>query len=563
MNKTVIININGIVFHIEEDAYEILRNYMISIKKHFAHTEGNAEIVADIENRIAEMFNERISSGVKEVITQQDVDEVCKQMGRVEDFYKDAENDPNEYNTTGNAYGSAYATASKKLMRDPDDKVFGGVCAGLGHYLDMEPRWVRLIMLFVFLAGGTGLLLYIILWIVMPEAKTRADRMAMRGEEPNLQNFKRSFDEERESGTNHKSSYATSGSTDNFFELLSSIGIVLLKILGGFLLFVFGITLVSLLVGLFAAFLVERHSLGNFPLAYVEPKWFYIIAIASFFMLAIPFLALTLLTIRVLFDKKPVSSYISYALLILWIVSSAAVIAIGIHTGRDFQEEASVVEEYSIEASPSYVLEINDTGGFALLDGNTSIGTDEDGWTTFDNNSESVEGGLKKVTSRKVRVRKNWLYRPIAHIYIEKGNSNSSPSIMQEFTAKGETVARAAERAGKLSYQAQQEGEKLVLDRNIYIPSGELLRDQRGKVVLRFPIGTVLLLSRAFERQVESLPTYQCRKNHGEEYSGYTEWVMTEDGLKCSKESMPAARKETINEDSVMVETETIEIQPQ
>src|SRR3546814_7902468 len=89
-------------------------------------------------------------------------------------------------------------SGERKLMRDPDDKVFGGVCSGLGHYFGIEARWVRLILVLLFIFGGTGLLLYIILWIVMPLARTRADRMAMRGEAPNLQNFKRSFQEEME-----------------------------------------------------------------------------------------------------------------------------------------------------------------------------------------------------------------------------------------------------------------------------------------------------------------------------------------------------------------------------
>src|SRR3546814_20612939 len=89
-------------------------------------------------------------------------------------------------------------SGERKLMRDPDDKVFGGVCSGLGHYFGIEARWVRLILVLLFIFGGTGLLLYIILWIVMPLARTRADRMAMLGEAPNLQNLTRRFQEEME-----------------------------------------------------------------------------------------------------------------------------------------------------------------------------------------------------------------------------------------------------------------------------------------------------------------------------------------------------------------------------
>src|SRR5690606_31992303 len=123
MNRTIIININGIVFHIEEDAYEVLRSYMIAIKKHFGHTADSHEIVGDIENRIAEMFNERIVQGKKEVITMQDVEEVIAQMGSVDDF----ETEETESAFTDNPHEMPPASGARKLMRDPDDKVFGGV----------------------------------------------------------------------------------------------------------------------------------------------------------------------------------------------------------------------------------------------------------------------------------------------------------------------------------------------------------------------------------------------------------------------------------------------------
>src|SRR5690606_15001958 len=170
MNRTIIININGIVFHIEEDAYDVLRSYMIEVKRHFGNTADSHEIVGDIENRIAEMFNDRIVQGKKEVITMQDVNDVIAQMGRVSDF--ETEGSEEAY-TTDEGFDFGPSTGERKLMRDPDDKVFGGVCSGLGHYFGIEARWVRLILALLFIFGGTGLLLYIILWIVMPLARTR------------------------------------------------------------------------------------------------------------------------------------------------------------------------------------------------------------------------------------------------------------------------------------------------------------------------------------------------------------------------------------------------------
>ncbi len=199
MNKTIIININSIVFHIEEDAYEVLRRYMIEIKKHFGRTPDSGEILQDIENRIAEMFSERIQLGKKEVISMTDVEEVIAQMGRVSDF-ENAEDlsgeNHEEHTQVKEEKHSPYG--HKKMMRDPDDRIIGGVCSGLGYYLGIEVKWVRILFVLFFLFGGSGVLLYIVLWAFMPVASSRADRMAMRGEEPTLQNFKKSFEDEIE-----------------------------------------------------------------------------------------------------------------------------------------------------------------------------------------------------------------------------------------------------------------------------------------------------------------------------------------------------------------------------
>ncbi len=186
MNKTIIININGIVFHIEEDAYEVLRSYMTEVKRHFAYSPDSEEIVTDIENRLAEMFNERLAADQKQVIVLADVQFVTGTMGNVNEFDIDDEDD------------DRFSKSGRKLFRDEDDKILGGVCAGLGHYFSVEPRWIRLLAIIFIFIGGIGLPVYIILWIIMPAAVTRADKMAMKGEPINIQNFKRNFDEEVE-----------------------------------------------------------------------------------------------------------------------------------------------------------------------------------------------------------------------------------------------------------------------------------------------------------------------------------------------------------------------------
>lgn len=179
------------VFHIEEDAYEVLKNYMTDVKRHFSTSADSLEITTDIENRIAEMFNEILARDAKQVIVEADVKEVTEQMGSVQDF-ETAETDAKS--AGGNPF--EYNTERRRLFRDPDDHLVSGVCAGIANYFDINPAWVRLAFVISTFFAAMGLVIYVILWMVVPKAITRADRMAMKGEKQDLKGFKKNFEEE-------------------------------------------------------------------------------------------------------------------------------------------------------------------------------------------------------------------------------------------------------------------------------------------------------------------------------------------------------------------------------
>lgn len=179
MKKTYTINISGSVFHIEEDAYEQLNNYIARLKHHFGNDSEGNEIVADIESRIAEIFNAK-KSAENEVITMAWVDEVIETMGNPEVIQ-------DEVNETA----GAAKKNKKRLYRDPDRKVIAGVCGGLAAYFNMDPVVVRLIMVLLFILNGLGLIIYVILWIAVPVAQTTAQRLEMYGEEVNIENIEK------------------------------------------------------------------------------------------------------------------------------------------------------------------------------------------------------------------------------------------------------------------------------------------------------------------------------------------------------------------------------------
>ncbi len=195
MKKNISINISGIIFHIEEDGYETLRKYLDSINKYFGSFEDSSEILSDIESRIAEIFLSRLNEG-KQVITSEDVQFLMTTMGGVNDFKAAEEqettasqpegNQQKQSNTSGASQTGS--TSSKKLFRDHNRKILGGVCAGLGHYFNIDPVWPRLLFALLVLGSYGGLfLVYIILWIVLPASSELED-------EPSVKKMYRSSD---------------------------------------------------------------------------------------------------------------------------------------------------------------------------------------------------------------------------------------------------------------------------------------------------------------------------------------------------------------------------------
>ena len=191
MKKTFTINISGTVFHIEEDAYEVLQRYLVNLKNHFGTSEEGKEILADIESRIAEIFIEK-SESKQAVVTIEMVNEAIAIMGSPEDF-----NDEEEIESEEQAQATEEAKRKRRLYRDPDHRVIGGVCGGMGAYFNMDPVVLRIIFAVLFFATfPAGLIAYIVLWIAVPKAKNTAQRLEMRGQEATVKNIEKSIKEE-------------------------------------------------------------------------------------------------------------------------------------------------------------------------------------------------------------------------------------------------------------------------------------------------------------------------------------------------------------------------------
>lgn len=186
MKITVSINLGGYSFNIDEDAYAELKRYLKNLEFHFAAEESSSEILSDIEARMAELFKARLST-YKQVITIEDVIDVMSVLGSPEDI------SDNE----GTSFNEKFANPGyHRMYRDPDHRIIGGVCAGIGAYWSVEPWIIRIIFIILAMAGGLGILVYLILYIVLPEAKTTAQKIEMKGEPVNIKNITNSVKEE-------------------------------------------------------------------------------------------------------------------------------------------------------------------------------------------------------------------------------------------------------------------------------------------------------------------------------------------------------------------------------
>ncbi|UIR55606.1 PspC domain-containing protein [Sphingobacterium sp. SRCM116780] len=539
MNKTIIININSIVFHIEEDAYDVLRNYMIDIKKHFGNSEDSKEILDDIENRIAEMFTEKIQLGIKEVLNMEDVNAVIAQMGSVSDFEINDSDQPYGDQKSTNSYNNI--RAEKKLMRDPEDKVISGVCSGLGHYFGVESRWVRLLFVLFVILFGSGFLVYIILWIVMPIAITRADRMEMRGESPNIQNFKRSFEEElsglRENFSGAGSSFnkGVTSAGNAFGEILKIVA----KVIGLLVAFAIGTSLIGLLIALvfFSLGIAGITDQGVIePLALIDPTQAPWALIAAFLAIAIPFAGLFYLIIRLLFNKRPMNNYLTTSLFLVWLVSLGGIIYYTGSVAKDFKEESKIVEEKTLERRSVYRITERDVR-VIKLNGNDSR-------TNLKINGTNLSDYLQD----NIRIR------------FERIDSTQMPYIKYEYSAKGANYNIATKRASAINYKAVQDSANIIFDSHFKLGEKELYRDQEVNVTIYLPVGSKVILHRELERHYADISYYECFDRYGNHDLKETEWLMTNLGLKCAlpevkevdEEEVPATDTTIIKRDTII-----------
>ena len=583
MKKNISINISGIIFHIEEDGYERLKNYLESINQYFSTYEDSKEITEDIEGRIAEIFLSKLRDG-QQVVTSEDVDHLISTMGSVKDFEAIEEEEDtaaakSEAKKKNKEKAKTETSGGKKLYRDQKRRLLGGVAAGIANYFGIDPLWVRL-MLFIlalnlffdifFVGGtviiayiicwiiipesetldddeqvkkmyrdaddkvlggvasglakyfgtditlirilflisiffaGTGLLLYIILWIITPEAKSITEKMQMEGEPVTLSNIessvKRSLNAEGEEEENLLVKILLFP-----FRLISTVFSGLSTALGPFMLFlveairifagvVITIVGVSMIFALLAAaavvFGITAGSgyvwTADFPIEMLSEIVSPIARIFAFLAAFIPALALTFLGLTIILKRKVVHASVGWAMFALWIISLVGGAFTIPSIVKNFVREGSYKETVSYDfGNKTAILDINEVG------------------------LDDYEG--VKLTLR--------------------GHSDSTFKLVKTFESQGSTRQEAIQNAKMVSYSIDREDSILRFDSNVQFKEDAKFRGQELRMMLYIPYGQPFLMEDGLSNiiwntiHMHGYRVYQMEDNT---------WMFFEkEGLKC------------------------------
>lgn len=477
MNKTVNINIGGLFFHIDEDAYQKLTRYFEAIKRSLSNSSGQDEIMKDIEMRVAELLTEKQKSD-KHVINTKDVDEVIVVMGQPEDYRIDEDADDK-------APEPFYPyTKSRKLYRDKDRGTIAGVCTGLGHYFGIDAVWVKI--LFLILAFTSfGIIAYFVLWIAMPKAITTSEKLEMTGEPVTISNIEKKVREEFDSVSNKLKNvdYDKMGNevkngaervAGGIGEVLMSIFKVFAKILGTIIvvfssLALLGICVASIIL-IFSSSMPDNYILNhiNTPIGLETPIW--VQGILFLLAAGIPMFFFLLLGLKLLVTNlKSIGNIAKYSLLAIWIIAVGILISLGINEATQIAFDGKEVKKEVINIAPTDTLQIK-------FKNNDFYSKDR--YDTTDFRLTQDENNKEIIYSNNVTIEIMPTEETLPYIQIER-------------LTVGKSAEDARNRAEKIRYSYKIEGNQLILDNYLLTDAVNKFRGQRVELFLYLPKGTL------------------------------------------------------------------------
>lgn len=519
MKKSIKINLGGVVLHVDDDAYDLLRNYLDQLQLRFSQVPGESEILTDIETRMSELFQEKLVPG-KEVINLADAKEVIEVMGEPEEIGEAGEEE------VPPPIPPAYKGRVRRMYRDPSNQRIAGVCSGLAAYFKVDPVLVRVLFVVFTLAYGAGLLIYFVLWVGVPEARTASEKLEMYGEPVNVYNIERQVRQEypynpedpdyRKYDTRRSSQGTLIG---RMVKVLGTIILVFFKVIGFIIAFSFiiaGIAILGSMIGLAisgkAWFINSDWNLNGIGLNeaigfFVSPTAATIGVIGLILLVAIPLIGLIYGVVKVIFRFKARDKVGAISLSGIWVITLIVLIVVGINEGIKYSSQGRITDEKELELMPNKKLTIKSFQYPVDRSGIDEMNYHNDFWISRQGDSVSL------------------FIKPTIRI---EYSQDSAAGIQIRKTARGVNYRDAKRFAGEIDYTYTLNDSLLILDPVYKLSQHNRFHAQEVEVSINLPSGTHIYLDRSLKDLLYAV------ENTEDTWSGDLvgdEWIMTPGGL--------------------------------
>lgn len=333
MKKTLTVNLNNIVFHIDDDAYDMLQIYLHEIADHFTDEAERREIMTDIEARIAELFSEKLQKN-KNVINLEDVQEVIEIMGKPSQYAGEEEEETHQPKTDK----KQPSNRARRFYRDPENAILGGVSGGLSAYLNLDVTLIRiLLVILVFVGVGFVIPVYIVIWFVAPEAITAAQRLEMQGEDVTVESIKTELNNARSYVQSDKFKQSAGHVGSRVGEVMQTILRIVFGLFGA-LLGVVGVVLVGALLVLLVVLIFEPTVMNTVApeifanWTVITPEKMVLLVISLILVVGCPIFLLVYWAIQLVTSKRNVSRTASLVVVVLWLAGLFMFYSIGAKT---------------------------------------------------------------------------------------------------------------------------------------------------------------------------------------------------------------------------------------
>jgi phage shock protein PspC (stress-responsive transcriptional regulator) len=519
MDKTININLGGILFQVDEEAFRILRDYLQAINSRFANVQGGHETIEDIESRIAEIFQSQ--KGSAGAITKENVESMIGIIGKPEDFDQD---------WTEQA-GPSFSSQKKRMFRNPEDKIIGGVCSGIAAYLESDPVLFRILFVLFTAFFGVGFFVYIGLWIALPEARTDSQKRSMYGNNYSTgRSDRRTGERVQVTGSaDYISGYNSSSKLGNAInEVFRALGRVFYIILRIFLIII-GVTLV--LTGFLAILSFVLIFIFRYPGAFsfdfsgvnliyfkdfltyiVNPSAVSWIIVLSTITFILPMLALIYWGVKMIFWFRARDGVVSLVALVIWVMSIAALSIIGFNEGISFAETGKTTIETVLPKSQDTLYIMSDNK-IADLKYDKQFSLPKEEYSVFLNDQK-----------KELYIR--------TYIDVERSDDKLRRLEIRKRSA-GHTESEAIDKTNGLIFHYNIKGDTLSMDEYFTCPAGRKWSADNVGIKLYIPSGTIL----KFEKNPRILLHSSFRDEYNNDLesgweSGDSVWTMSDNGLE-------------------------------